>query len=118
MEHSKTFTIQSFVEDLFSKSPRSPCTINFMLHYQNKSSKLEVLTKVLVLGARQLYGKSIQPENLTTSQFEYLQSYFNSFGQIIKYKKIYNENNQLVNINIWFEEFKRIIMCDGRIIYK
>lgn len=118
MENSKTFTIESFVEDLFTKNPQSPCTINFMLHFENKSSKLEVLTKVLVLGARTLYGKDIRPENLTSSQFEYLQSYFHSFGQIIRYKKVYNENNQLVNIDIWFEEFKRMITCDGRILYK
>lgn len=118
MENSKTFTIESFVEDLFSKNPQSPCTINFMLHYQNKSSKLEVLMKVLILGARYLYGNSIQPENLTNEQFEYLQSYFHSFGQIIRFKKIYNKNNQLLNIDIWFEEFKRLITCDGRVLYK
>lgn len=118
MENVNSFTIDSFVEDLFSKNPQSPCSIKLALDASNKSSKLEVLTKILVLGARYLFGSALKPEQLTTSQFEYLQSYFHSFGHIIRYKKIYDHNDRLINIDIWFDEFKKTRTCDGRIIYK
>ena len=56
--------------------------------------------------------------NLSQEQFEFLQYYFNSIGYIIRYKKIFLDDEQTVlcKVDIWFDELKRQTTCDGRTI--
>ena len=110
------FSIPEFTISLFSKKAGTPCSINLQL--TNDSKRLEALMSILVNGARILYGPSVNPQNLSTEQFNCLQSYFNSIGFVIRFKKQYldDEETILYKIDIWFDELKRQVTCDGRTI--
>jgi hypothetical protein len=110
------FSISDFVENLFSQNPKPPCSVKLQL--TNPSKRIETLMSILINGAKYLYGQEISPNNLTIDQFQYLQTYFNSIGFVIRYKKEFldDEEKILLKIDIWFDELKRQTMCDGRTI--
>ena len=111
---NNTFSIHEFVESLFSQNPKSPCSTK--LQITDDTKKIETLMSILVGGAKYLYGPNIRPEFLSVKQFDFLQSYFNSFGFVIRFKKHFldSENKYLLKIDIWFDELKRQTTCDGR----
>lgn len=110
------FTIDGFIENLFSQSPKPPCSVNINL--TNPDNKLNTLMTILLNGAKYLYGPNVSPRNLSQEQFEFLQYYFNSMGYIIRYKKIFLDVEQtiLCKVDIWFDKLKRQTTCDGRTI--
>lgn len=110
------FSIEDFVENLFSQRPKPPCSVNLQL--TNPTKKIETLMSILLNGAKYLYGSTISPNNLTQDQFQFLQSYFHSIGYVIRYKKEFldDEEKILFKIDIWFDELKRQTTCDGRTV--
>lgn len=77
---------------------------------------LPILMNILILGAKKKFGNDITPKNMTPSQFEILQNYFKSFGFIVKYDFIM-ENNVPIKVNIWFDKYNPIKTCNGLTIY-
>jgi hypothetical protein len=110
------FSIDGFIENLFSQSPKPPCSVRIQL--SNPANKLSTLMTILLNGAKYLYGPSISPKNLTQEQFDFLQYYFNSMGYVIRYKKIFLDDNETIlqKVDIWFDELKKQTTCDGRTI--
>lgn len=111
-----------FINTIFSKPASKPCSfiINSRLtlneYEKNRHIMLPILMNILILGAKKLFGENITPKNMTPSQFEILQNYFKSFGFIIKYDFII-ENDIPAKVDIWFEKYKPIQTCNGLIIY-
>lgn len=110
------FSIPDFIENLFSQSPKPPCSVNLQL--TNETKRLETLMVILVNGAKYLYGNNVSPTNLSKEQFDFLQSYFYSIGFIIRFKKQYLDEDEKIlhKVDIWFDELKRKTLCDGRTI--
>lgn len=110
------FSIPEFTMSLFSKKAGSPCSIKLQL--TNDSKRLEALMSILVNGAKILYGPSVNPQTLSIEQFNYLQSYFYSIGYVVRFKKQYLDEEQTIlhKIDIWFDELKKQVTCDGRTI--
>lgn len=121
--NSNNITILEFIDTLFSKPAANPCSFAINSHLTNidyetnRHKMLPILMNILILGAKKLFGNAITANNITPEEFAILQNYFKSFGFIIKYEIITNENIPH-KINIWFEKYKAIRTCNGIVIYQ
>ena len=113
-------TLQDIVIKIFSEPPKNPCTYNLSVLNSPNITLFQLLMSLLISGAKNLYGESISPNDITSDQFDELKSYMESVGYKIKYNyTLLNDDPNILDehkprmINIWFEEFKPIINCHG-----
>jgi len=114
------------IKTVFSGDPRPPCTYSISLSnelVEKNISPFQLLMKILVDGAKLLYGESVTPDQISDKQFEMLKMYMESLGYSIKYNyKVCDEQfierfiEQPRIINIWFEKYRQNIDCHGRIL--
>jgi len=114
------------IKTVFSGYPRAPCTYCISLSndlIEKNISPFQLLMKILVDGAKFLYGEFITPDQISEEQFKMLKLYMESLGYSIKYNYTFpelGENIQFTEkpkiINIWFEQYKHNIDCHGRIL--
>jgi hypothetical protein len=120
--------IDKVIKIIFSGYPKSPCTYSISLSnelIEKNISPFQLLMKILVDGARLLYGESITPNEISEEQFKMLKMYIESIGYSIKYNYTFPELEKELNIeftekpkviNIWFEKYRNNIDCHGRIL--
>lgn len=92
--------LDTFVEYIFSKEPKPPCSYNLNIACD---TKLPVLLQILLKGANKLYGP-VQPKDITEEQFDKLNDYMQSIGFSIKYNYTFCEQDldKITHINVWF----------------
>lgn len=114
------------IKTVFSGDPRPPCTYSISLSnelVEKNISPFQLLMKILVDGAKLLYGESVTPDQISDKQFEMLKMYMESLGYSIKYNYT-THGEQFIEqfieqpkiINIWFEKYRQNIDCHGRIL--
>jgi len=120
--------LDKVIKIIFAGYPKSPCTYSISLSnelIEKKISPFQLLMKILVDGAKLLYGESITPNQISEEQFKMLKMYMESIGYSIKYNFSYLESEKELNIeftektkiiNIWFEKYVNKIDCHGRVL--
>jgi len=68
---------------------------------------------ILICGAKKIYGDCITVDTITKDKLETLQRYMMSIGYIIKYNYTYDEENNPIKVNIWFEPYMFESKCNG-----
>lgn len=104
------FDIDEFVNFIFSSPPKPPCSFN--VNIENES-KFPVLLKILLDGAKKLYGQ-VAPQDISERQYDILNEYMESIGFSIKYNYTVdeNDNNKITHINVWFVPYmKQALNC-------
>ncbi len=110
--------IEKSLDRIFSEPPKPPCTYNLNLAENDNITMFQLLMRVLIYGAKKLYGPDITPGEITSNQFDTLKSYIRSMGYVIKHN--YSELELMSNckvINIWFEQYIPNVDCHGRRVY-
>lgn len=112
-------SVQNIVDTVFSKPPQEPCSYNLVVTDSPfddvRITMFPFLMEILVTGAKKLFGNDITPHQLTSEQFDKLQSYMLSLGYQIKYNYSHNSNNTMVNI--WFQPYTQLRNCHGNVVY-
>jgi hypothetical protein len=120
--------LDKVIKIIFSGYPKPPCTYSISLSnelIEKKISPFQLLMKILVDGAKLLYGEFITPNQISEEQFKMLKMYIESIGYSIKYNYTYPELEKELNIeftektkiiNIWFEQYINKIDCHGRVL--
>jgi hypothetical protein len=116
-------TVNDIVNKIFTKPPLPPCTYALKLSFENENT-IEVnmfhfLMKILIDGAKILYGEDITPNQISPYQFDILKQYILSLGYELKHNYTYldDDNTKPYKINIWFEPYKQLVSCNGTTKY-
>ena len=110
-------TVSEVVEIVFSQPPKETCFYQLYFPEKDLVTIFPFLIKILVGGAKMLYGNEILPHTMTMEQFEILKKYMLSMGFAVKYNYIYAEEIPII-MNLWFESLGQFTDCHGHTIIK
>lgn len=102
------FDINLFINNIFNGIPKPPCTFSIKFKDMPLQQRNKLLFKILVTGAKKIFGNQITIDNIDNHQFNILDKYIQSMGYKINYK--ISESNDYV---IWFEKLNIIKNCNG-----
>jgi hypothetical protein len=106
-------TIPDIVTTIFTNEPKDPCSYKLGLSQETLERNVnmfQVLMNILILGAKQLFGESVSPHNMTQKDIQLLQKYFNSFGYNIEY----NIETEMSRVVVWFADYSMPVRdCKG-----
>jgi hypothetical protein len=108
-------TIEEIVDCVFGpKLPLRPGSINLRFSH-DPTIVNKILSNIMILGAKKLFGYSISPSNITKKQFSLLNDYFHSMNYNIKYTPNVNHNNEISGYHVIYEPYIHNVKCNGRI---
>jgi len=108
--------INGVVDMVFSSSPLPPCT--YKIELIDDTLVFQVLYKILIKGARKLYGPDITADNINSNQLNTLKRYIQSLGYLLKYNYSFDDETlEPTHVNVWFETIKGLQNCNGFIVY-
>jgi hypothetical protein len=91
------FSVDSFILDVFNKSPQDPNTLNIDILNSDYNS---ILIEILIKSINHLFNID-DISFITIDHFNILQKYFKSFGFEILYKPVL-QNNILISYDVAF----------------
>ena len=62
----------------------------------------DILMTIFLKGIEIKFGNKVTPQNISKEQYTIINSYMNSFGYNTEFGYTYNDNNEPINLNIWF----------------
>jgi len=77
-------SVEAFSEQLFSKEPEPPGTVDLSIDVSEPSEYFEVLLIIMTNGLKKWYGDRINIVDVSLKHIEKLQEYFLSFGMNIR----------------------------------
>jgi hypothetical protein len=95
-------------EILFKEDPKPPKTYNLRLEESNSDNKNvrfdDILINIFFTGIKILFGESVNLMNIRQEQYNHINNYMNSLGYTTILNYEYGDNNNPVNVKIWFEK--------------
>lgn len=108
-------TIDEIVNCVFGPNiPMRPGSINLRFSH-DPALVNKILSNIMILGAKKIFGDSVSPSNITQKQFLLLNDYFHSMNYNIKYTPNVNHNNEISGYHVTYEPYIHNVKCNGRI---
>lgn len=98
--------ILRLVDKIFRGDPKERCSFQLELETGDSNQLYNILMFIFINGSKLLFNKTIP--KLSESEFILVNRYMESLEYTVNKEVIYNDFNQAVNMNIWFEKIKRV----------
>lgn len=95
--------INNFVNMIFTNEPVSPKS--YVFEYKGSEEQLNhILINILINGSKKIFGESTYIPNISQEHFNFLNKYIESIGYIAKREFKYNEQQEIIDVRIWFQK--------------
>jgi hypothetical protein len=99
-------SVEDFADQLFSKEPGSPGSVNLDIDVEKPSEFFEVLLLIVTHGMKKWYGPRIDITRISKVHLELLQEYFLSFGIAFKIDTQPEPNLYMIDNKAYLEKSK------------